>query len=84
MLSQITGSFHGELLPQLIAGYWKVFALIALGYIPPFTPEHLEQRAKALRAKAPFWVYVAVMVAAIYLAIQMRSTEIQPFIYFQF
>ncbi|MEE0907126.1 MAG: MBOAT family O-acyltransferase, partial [Muribaculaceae bacterium] len=84
MLSQITGSFHGELLPQLIAGYWKVFALIALGYILHFTPEHLEQRAKALMAKAPFWVYVAVMVAAIYLAIQMRSTEIQPFIYFQF
>ena len=84
MLSQITGSFHGELLPQLITGYWKVFALIALGYILHFTPEHLEQRAKALMAKAPFWVYVAVMVAAIYLAIQMRSTEIQPFIYFQF
>ena len=84
MLSQITGSFHGELLPQLITGYWKVFALIALGYILHFTPEHLEQRAKTLMAKAPFWVYVAVMVAAIYLAIQMRSTEIQPFIYFQF
>ena len=84
MLSQITGSFHGELLPQLLAGYWKVFALIALGYLLHFTPARLEQQAKAVMARAPFWAYVAVMVAAIYLAIQMRSTEIQPFIYFQF
>ena len=84
MLTQITCSFHGELLPQLLAGYWKVFALIALGYLLHFTPARLEQQAKAVMARAPFWAYVAVMVAAIYLAIQMRSTEIQPFIYFQF
>ena len=84
MLTQITCSFHGELLPQLLAGYWKVFVLIALGYLLHFTPARLEQQAKAVMARAPFWAYVAVMVAAIYLAIQMRSTEIQPFIYFQF
>lgn len=84
MLGQIAGNFHGELLPQLLVGYWKVMALIALGYVLHFAPARLERRAKVAMQRAPFAVYLAVMVAVIYLALQMRSTEIQPFIYFQF
>ena len=84
MLGQIAGNFHGELLPQLLVGYWKVMALIALGYVLHFAPARLERRAKVAMQRAPFVVYLAVMVVVIYIALQMRSTEIQPFIYFQF
>lgn len=84
MLMQICTSFHADLLPQLLEGYWKVFALMGVGYILHFIPTKWENGAKSLMERAPFVVYVVVLLVMIYFVIQMKSSEIQPFIYFQF
>lgn len=84
MLTQIASAFHADLFPQLIEGYWKVFALMALGYVLHFLPAQWENTIKRAMSRAPFAVYLVVMLAAIYIAIQMKSSDIQPFIYFQF
>lgn len=84
MIEQIFTNFHPELLGQLVAGYWKVFALMALGYVLHFVPDSVEQKVKAAFVKLPTFAYVVVLVAMIYLIIQVKSSDIQPFIYFQF
>ena len=84
MLSQITRSFHPELLLDVVANYWQVFSLIALGYILHFVPDSLSQWCRKTFVKLPAWLYVVALVIMIVLIIQVKTSDIQPFIYFQF
>lgn len=84
MLNQIFTNFHPELFGQLITGYWQVFVLMAVGYLVHFIPDRWEAACKQWMAKLPWQVYILILVAAIFVAIQMKSSDIQPFIYFQF
>ena len=84
MLSQITGSFHPEVLLDVLMSYWHVFTLIAIGYALHFVPDSLSQRCKRAFVKMPAVFYVVAMVVMIVIIIQVKTSDIQPFIYFQF
>ena len=84
MLRQIFTVFRPQLFPQLIEGYWEVFALMLLGFLLHFAPDRWENAVCRGVIRLPFLGKAVLMVAMIYLVIQMKSSEIQPFIYFQF
>lgn len=84
MLNQIFTSFHPEVFMQLVSGYWKVFLLMAVGFFLHFVPASWENAAcnQVIRLSFPGKVLLLVMI--IFLVIQIKSSDIQPFIYFQF
>ena len=84
MLGQIFTTFRPQLFPQLLEGYWKVFALMLFGFLLHFAPDSWENAACRGVIRLPFVGKAVLMIALIYLVIQMKSSEIQPFIYFQF
>ena len=84
ILSQIFTAFDLSIVPQVIAGYPVVFALIAVGYLMHATPKRVIDRTQERLTNAPMWAQVAVVVAVIWFVMQMRTGDIQPFIYFQF
>lgn len=84
MLRQIFTVFRPQLLPQLLAGYWEVFALMGLGYMLHFLPDSWERAYTKTVIRLPLLGKAVLMIALIYLVIQMKSSDIQPFIYFQF
>lgn len=84
MLRQIFTVFRPQLLPQLLAGYWEVFALMGLGYMLHFLPDNWERACTKTVIRLPLLGKAVLMIALIYLVIQMKSSDIQPFIYFQF
>ena len=84
MLHQIFTSFHPELAGQLIAGYWKVFALMALGYALHWCPDSWQDACTRGMIRLPLVMQACVLVGLIYLVMQVKSSDIQPFIYFQF
>lgn len=84
MIQQIFTHFTPELFGQLIEGYWKVFALMALGFLLHFAPDSWQNTFSTGITKLPLPGKAFLLVVLIYLVIQMKSTEIQPFIYFQF
>lgn len=84
MLNQIFTAFNPQLFPQLVEGYWQVFALMLLGFLLHFAPDKWENGVCNGIIKLPFIGKVLLMLGVIYLVLQMKSTEIQPFIYFQF
>lgn len=84
MIGQITGNFQPQLFVQLVEGYWKVFALMLLGFLLHFAPVKWETALANGVIRLPLLGKVVLMVALIYLVIQVKSSEIQPFIYFQF
>ena len=84
MLRQIFTVFRPQLLPQLLAGYWEVFALMGLGYVLHFLPDSWERACTKTVIRLPLLGKAVLMIVLIYLVIQMKSSDIQPFIYFQF
>ncbi|NDV60062.1 MBOAT family protein [Bacteroides sp. 519] len=84
MLKQIFTNFQPQLFVQLIEGYWQVFALMAIGFVLHFTPKSLEMKFQKGVIGMPFVGKVLLMVMVIYLVIQVKSSEIRPFIYFDF
>ena len=84
MLNQIFTNFHPELLWQLLTGYWQVMLLMVLGFVLHFVPDRVEARCKRAFVSLPMVCYVLVLVVMVVIIIQVKSSDIQPFIYFQF
>ena len=84
MLEQIFTAFHPQLFTQLMVGYWGVFALMLLGFLLHFAPDKWERACCSGVIRLPLLGQALLLVLLIYVVIQMKSSEIQPFIYFQF
>ena len=84
ILEQILHHFRLALAPDVIAGYRGVFALMAIGYLLHFTSARCEQRAKEVMTRAPLPLQALLLALVIWGVMQIKSSDIQPFIYFQF
>ena len=84
MIQQICGNMHLELLWSVLTGYKYVMIVMAIGLITHFLPSAWKEHAVVVLKKGGFVAECLLLVAAIYLVIQVKSSTIQPFIYFQF
>ena len=84
MMEKIAFEFHGELFTRFLAGYPIVTALIVLGFVLHFLPESWSHRACGLVQRASLPVQVLLLVAMIWIVVQVKCSEVQPFIYMQF
>ncbi|MBQ5395797.1 MAG: MBOAT family protein [Alistipes sp.] len=84
MLYQILHSFNTSIIPQFVLGYKEVLALIVLGYGMHFMPSAIDGDMQRKVANASFWWQVALLVIVAWCVMQIKSSDIQPFIYFQF
>ncbi|WP_300727429.1 MBOAT family protein [uncultured Bacteroides sp.] len=84
MLRQIFTDFHPELFMQLVTGYWKVFVLMGIGFILHWCPDKWQDACSRGMIKTPLVGQALILIALIFLVIQIKSSDIQPFIYFQF
>ena len=84
MIRQIFLSFHPELLMMVVDGYQEVFALMALGYLLHWCPDSWQRATCQMVTRMPLLGKAIVFIALAYLVIQIKSSEVQPFIYFQF
>ena len=84
MIGRIFSAFHPELFLQVVLGYWQVFALIAFGYLSHWLPDSWQEWFISRLSRMNIIVYAFLIVVVIYIVIQIKSSDIQPFIYFQF
>lgn len=84
MITQVATNFHPELLWQVISGYPWVFGLMAFGFISHYLPDRWQQHIVARLSMTNVFVCAILITAVIYIVIQVKSSDIQPFIYFQF
>ncbi len=84
MLSQIFTQFNAAIIPQVTVGYGAIFGLIALGYLLHFAPDKWEVGTRRAVARMPLWALALILAAVIWIVMQIKSADIQPFIYFQF
>ncbi len=84
MLHQIFRAFDPALIPQVVEGYLPVFLLIAAGYLLHALPDSADRLFQRLVAGAPLAVQVLLVAVVAWCVMQIKSSDIQPFIYFQF
>lgn len=84
MLHQIFYSFNVSVVPQFFSGYAAVSALFVGGYLLHFAPSTWSDRVRDMITRAPMAVQIVMVVVVVWCVMQMKSSDIQPFIYFQF
>lgn len=84
IVDNILHNFNFALLPQFIEGYKFVVVLIVVGYLMHYLPSRWGESLHRRVASAPLVVQALLLTATIWLVMQVKSTDIQPFIYFQF
>jgi uncharacterized membrane-anchored protein len=84
MIKQIFTFFHPEIFVGMMKGYTMVFVAMIAGFVLHFMPKSLENRFMDYTIKMPvIWKAVAIAVMIV-LIMQIKSSEILSFIYFQF
>ena len=84
MISQIFTNFQPQIFSQWIVSYWGVASLMLLGYIIHFTPKHWTTTIKQIIIRTPLAIQSFIIVIIIFIVMQIKSSDVQPFIYFQF
>ena len=84
IFSQIGSFFHGEVFMQFVEKLPIIFGLMIIGYLFHFMPVKVETKLKQIIADLPITGKVAFLVIVIWIAVQFKSADITPFIYFQF
>jgi D-alanyl-lipoteichoic acid acyltransferase DltB (MBOAT superfamily) len=84
VIHQITHNLRPDLLLAVVGSFRPVFALVALGYILHFLPDGLTFRLESAVARRSVLEQAVLLTVVIWVVIQIKSAEIQPFIYFQF
>ena len=84
VITQIATKFSPQVMSSFISGYAAVLFLMVLGFTLHFIPKRIEDRTQEIVTRLPLFAKVMLLVITIVIVIQVKSSEIQPFIYFQF
>ncbi|HKK75407.1 MAG TPA: MBOAT family O-acyltransferase [Saprospiraceae bacterium] len=84
VLSQIAGNFRVNLILPFLEAYPVVCGLILLGFVLHLLPQRLYLDMEARFTRSPLFVKSLSLALVIWLVIQTASSEVVPFIYFQF
>ena len=84
VITQIKEHFTPEVFLQFVVGYKNVLTLLLVGYLLHFTSRKQELSFRSWVTNLPFVAQVFLFIGVIFLLIQIRSADAQPFIYFNF
>ncbi len=84
ILTQISTAFHPQFFGELLFGYPIVFSLMLVGFMAHSFSKKTEVWAEKTVAQLPLAIKAAALAAMIFLVMQFKSSDVQPFIYFQF
>jgi hypothetical protein len=84
LINQVFINFSGHLFFEIITSYKLVFIFIILGYILHFLPKKIDLKVENTITKIPLLFQAVLLLIVLYVFIQVKSSAIQPFIYFQF
>ncbi|MDX2136068.1 MAG: MBOAT family protein [Saprospiraceae bacterium] len=84
MLEQIACRFDTSLFWPFIDGYAPVVFWMTLGYALHFMPVEADELGQQAVTRLPLFGKAALLTLVIMLVMQVKSADVQPFIYFQF
>jgi len=84
LIYQVLHDFNIGIIPQVVWNYRLVFGMMVLGYFTHWVPERWKLRLLNGFIATPLWAKALITVGMVFLIYQAWSSDLQPFIYFQF
>lgn len=84
IFEQIMFHFDVQLIPQIAWSYKFIFLLIITGFVLHWLPSSLKETYRGFFIRTPIYVKIMIFLVTVFIIYQIKSAEIQPFIYFQF
>lgn len=84
MIGRILTDFHVSNILPVAEGYPTVIAVILIGYLTHFIPKIWQEDMIRRLRLGNVWAGVAALSIMIYIVVQVKSSQVLPFIYFQF
>lgn len=84
MLTQIFFNFQPQIFAEFLAGYSGVVFWMALGYLLHLLPLRSEEKVQDFVTRMPLVAQALLLTFFIAFVMQVKSAQVQPFIYFQF
>lgn len=81
---QIGHNFNMQLIPSVVGAYYPIFLMMLFGYVLHWLPYALKDKIRNAFIAAPLYQKVLVSAAVVFVIYQSLSSELQPFVYFQF
>lgn len=83
LINQLLTKFDVSLIPAIFAAYKYVFALIGLALLTHWIPDTWQDKIVLGLQKGGVVVCAVALTFVVFLAMQVKSSDIQPFIYLQ-
>ena len=84
MTTQIVNDFHLSVAPQFVEGYLLIILAMLLGHFRQFSPKRWSDRMRDRVDRAPLVIQAFILAIVLVLIIQVRQSDIVPFIYLQY
>lgn len=84
MIHSMSTNFKIDLAWQILVSYKWVFLAMLFGFVVHWLPTTFKDGYKNAFIKSPLPVKAAIVVGTVFMIIQFISSDLQPFIYFQF
>ncbi len=84
MFTQIFTNFHPEMTSSFVSGYAVIFVALVAGYLLHFAPHSWSEGIQKLLSWSPLTIKAVVFALVLFLVLQVKSSELVPFIYSQF
>ena len=84
ILYQISHHFNAALIPSVILSFKNVFLIMLLGYVIHWVPATAKEWYRNRFIATPIWLKAIIVVMVVFVIYQSLSSELHPFIYFQF
>ena len=84
MVKQMFTKFNPSVLPDVFMGYKYVFMLMIFALTTHWIPDSWQNRCVRVLEKGGVFFSAIAITIVIFIIMQVKSSDIQPFIYFQF
>ncbi|MDR1022601.1 MAG: MBOAT family protein [Prevotellaceae bacterium] len=84
IIYRIGAEFYLSAIPDIVAGYSLIFGLMLAAYAIHFLPQKVKVWYREMFINLPDAVKIVVALLVVFFIYQASSSEMQPFIYFQF
>ena len=84
IMYQIINAFDFSQIGEIILGYKNIFTVMAFAMLIHWLPVDFKKKYIAFFVDMPQWAKAIVVVLVVMIIYQVRTADIQPFIYFQF
>ncbi len=84
MISQMIHHLQAAQFLAVFKAYLPVFLVMIMAYVLHWLPGNLKEQARGIFIQSPLWLKILAVLVLVLLIAQMKSAQVQPFIYFQF